>query len=393
MKNLGISTKLFKEDRDKLRIVAETFGLTYPQFIQGIYWAIVRYFDAYSPITKDMLEKIKVFLPCIAFIGRGKAYRSVLYKEKRINKAIFFMQETGKQLLQPIIVSMNGRVLQESYNIDTITKCVLQVTSPNVLQILDEKKKEIGHFGIYDTLLTFIAHKDINMQNKASVISRISMATEAKSRTYIVSSKITANGKLKLQTISREFKFSFYKLLQSLLLAMIRYYTTDMAVSDEYLIMIEAFNNAIELASKSFNPIGTNKRHRDITIAKCLLFLQEEEGIEHIVEIENKNGELREETDTDKILWNFLGTIIPEFKKKISKEDALKNISKDLCKVFIQPAKDYIKEEVESMFMDIRIPTGQKINDGIYYKRKKNNGGLEAYTTYGVQKNHNVFLA
>ena len=90
----------------------------------------------------------------------------------------------------------------------------------------------------------------------------------------------------------------------------------------------------------------------------------------------------KESYNYDNMLADILNSIIPRQPQRLkdeAKRQGYFSITHTLHEIIMQRTEDIkadtISAEVREMFTDVRIPTGQQINDDILYSRKKNVGG------------------
>lgn len=204
-----------------------------------------------------------------------------------------------------------------------------------------------------------------------------------------VATKISPTDRQKLCTIAEGLNLTFYELLQSLLLAIVRYFDKDCPISDELEKMMNAFFNVIQTTTGSFNPIRLKNRKLQ-TVKSAILFVQRKDGQQPqtIAIGKDEQGRLTETYNTDKMLADYLQATDPNILHLLeehSKRMEFFSISHTLHHLILQHSQqptDTISEEINTLFNDIRIPSGIAIEDNIYYKQKKNIGDYTQITPH-----------
>ena len=108
-------------------------------------------------------------------------------------------------------------------------------------------------------------------------------------------------------------------------------------------------------------------------------------------------GNIVESYNYDTMLSAFLNCLDPDALKRLKDEAQRQgyfSITHTLHEIIMQRTDttkaDTIGAEVRELFDDVRISTGQKINDDTYYKRKQNRGN--DYTTISQRKTYKADL-
>lgn len=201
-----------------------------------------------------------------------------------------------------------------------------------------------------------------------------------------IATKVKAEDKRKVQIIADAFGMSFYELLQSLILALLRYFDYGSAVTYDHNCMMNALANTMYAQKGSFSPLrikGSNKR----TIKSAILFVEESPNTrpQLLSVCKNENGLMLESLNYDKMVSDFLNCIDPDaFQrlKSLKKELGYFSITHTLHEIIMQRIKPYdqTKEDIDEMFNDIRIYSGQAINEDVVYK-KGYRTNVDEYTT------------
>ena len=212
-----------------------------------------------------------------------------------------------------------------------------------------------------------------------------------------IATKISKEEKVRLGKVASAFNMSMYELLQSLLLALLRYFDSGRLITYEHNCMMNALANTIYSLVGSFNPLGT-KNHNNRNIMSAIAFISESSKKKPQLLYINKdhNGQMIETYNFDKMVSDFLKCIDPDVLVRLEsmkKTLGYFSITHTLHELIMQRtcATDDIKTDVGAIFQDIRIPSGQTINDNIYYKRgyRKN---LDEYTTITKNKTYRADL-
>lgn len=159
-----IATKISLADKIRLWRIAEGFGMTLYELMQGLLLGMARYFDKGSTVTYEgnsllnaignvIFDTKDSFSP-MALKGR---------QQQRVCNAILFLQR-GKgqrpQLMEAHADGM-GNVI-ESYNFDTMLSAFLNCLDPDALQRLKDEAKRLGYFSITHTLHELIMQRTAN---------------------------------------------------------------------------------------------------------------------------------------------------------------------------------------------------------------------------------------
>ena len=212
------------------------------------------------------------------------------------------------------------------------------------------------------------------------------MARLAKDTTTI-SSKISRTDKQKLHAIADNLGLTFYGLVQAILLMVVRYWDKSDSLSEDHRNMIEAFAIILKSTIGSFNPISA--RNREMDNIKSAIYLVERKAGQRpqlLGVSRNEDGNMVESYNYDTMLSAFLGAIDPKALHCLEDEAKILghiSIIQTLHELILQrttPQADTISMEIDELFNDVRIATGQGINNEIYYKQgyRKN---VADYTT------------
>ena len=197
-----------------------------------------------------------------------------------------------------------------------------------------------------------------------------------------IATKISLADKVRLSRIADGFGMTLYELMQGLLLGMARYFDKGSAVTYEGNTLLNALGNIILANADSFCPMALKNRQKQ-HVGSAFLFLQREQGQRpQLIEVHNDTqGNLIESYNYDGMLSAFLGCIDPDGLQRL-KDEAKRNgyfsITHTLHELIMQRTPttitDNMSAEVQEMFGDVRIETGQKPNEETHYRRKRNMG-------------------
>lgn len=192
-----------------------------------------------------------------------------------------------------------------------------------------------------------------------------------------ISTKISRSDKAKLVGVAERFGMTFYQLQQALLLATVRYFDRESAITDEHAAMMRAFEDSIFSTKGSFSPLSI-KGHEARTINRALLFVEQKPGERPQLLAVSKapGGKLTESYNFDTMLCGFMEAVDPEALRALQKEQERQgnfSIVHTLHEVAMRLAEspaDAMANEIAEMFTDARTSAGEEINEDVFYKRK-----------------------
>lgn len=206
-----------------------------------------------------------------------------------------------------------------------------------------------------------------------------------------IASKVSKEDKAKIKAIARAFDMTFYELLQSLLLGMLRYFDIGRHSTYDHNCMMDALTIAMHSIKGSYCPLQ-NKNRENRNIKSAILFIEDSpmNRPQLLSVCMNDDGQMMESLNFDKMVADFLGCIDPDALQRL---ESLRNelgyfsITHTLHEIIMQRANstDEVKADIEGMFKDIRIPSGQAVNDDVFY-RKPHRTNVDEYTT--ITPNH-----
>ena len=201
-----------------------------------------------------------------------------------------------------------------------------------------------------------------------------------------IASKVSKEDKAKIKAVASLFGMSFYELLQSLLLGMLRYFDVGRNSTYEDNCMMDALFVAMRSMKGSYCPLQ-KKGRENRKVRGAILFVEDSpKNRPQLLSVSmNEDGQMMESLNFDKMVSDFFGCIDPDGLKRLERQrDELGffSITHTLHEIIKQHESciDENQEYIKELFEDIRIPSGQAINEDVQYKRgyRKN---LNEYTT------------
>lgn len=201
-----------------------------------------------------------------------------------------------------------------------------------------------------------------------------------------IASKVSKEDKAKIKAVANLFGMSFYELLQSLLLGMLRYFDIGKKSTYEDNCMMDALFVAIRSLQGSYCPLQKKDRENR-RIKGAILFIEDSpKNRPQLLSVSmNEDGQMMESLNFDKMVTDFLGCVDPDGLRRldgIRKELGYFSITHTLHEVIMQRTNTYDEDQeyIKKLFEDIRIHSGQAINEDIIYKRGKRQN-VDEYTT------------
>lgn len=216
--------------------------------------------------------------------------------------------------------------------------------------------------------------------------------------TVTIASKITRADKQKLHAIADHLGLSFYSLVQSVLMTIVRYWDRGGLLTAEHYTMIDAFATVLKSSMGSYIPISAKDSEND-HIKSAILLVERKQGKRpQLMEVHTDSaGNLVESYNYDTMLATFLSAIDPDCLQRLTdeaRELGYFSITHALCEILLKCSarteKDIMRADVAEIFADVRIPTGQRLNEDTHYKSKHNRGS--DYTTVTPQKKYRADL-
>lgn len=206
-----------------------------------------------------------------------------------------------------------------------------------------------------------------------------------------IATKVSKVEKERVKDIASAFNMSFYELLQSLLLALLRYFDSGSLVTYDHNCMMNALANTMYAINGSYNPLLKKGRENQCLDSAILFIGDNKKRRPQLLSIsKNDDGQFVESLNFDKMVADFLKCVDPDaFMRLESKRVELGyfSITHTLHELIMQRTSktDEIKDEIAGLFTDKRIPTGQAVNEDIFYQ-KRNKIHSDECTT--IEKKH-----
>ena len=209
-----------------------------------------------------------------------------------------------------------------------------------------------------------------------------------------IATKVSVSDKNKLYAIAEKLGLSYYQLTQSIFMTLIRYWDNGSELSTEHTAMINAFAIVLKSIIGSYNPFSTKGNGKD-SVKGAILLVERKNCLRPQLMYISKsdNNKIQENYNFDTMLSAFLNAIAPDVLERLNDESkilgyfSITQTMRELIMKNSTPAKDIMRAQIEDMFSDIRIDTGEEIEDEVFYQRGYNRNADE-YTT--VFKKYNV---
>lgn len=206
-----------------------------------------------------------------------------------------------------------------------------------------------------------------------------------------IATKISCTDKKKLLTIAEAFGLSFYELLQSLLLAIVRYFDKEALITYENKMMVNAFGNIMFTLTDSYNPLQI-RGNESQTIQKAIVLVgrAKKSKPQPLMISKNHDGNLTESYNIDTMLNDFLSASDGEALEALNNYRekygyfSLQQALHDIILQRTDKPDEVMSKEIGEMFTDCRTTTGEMVNDEVHYKKVYNKGG--DYTIYTPHK-------
>lgn len=160
----SIATKIAWADKVRLLRIAEGFGMSLYEMMQGLLLAMARYFDKGSIVTDEGNSLLNA-LGNVMFASKDSFSPMALKgrQQQRVCSAILFMQRNGslRPQLMEAQIDRQGNIV-ESYNYDDMLSAFLNCLDPDALQRLKVEAKKQGYFSITQTLHELIMQRTAN---------------------------------------------------------------------------------------------------------------------------------------------------------------------------------------------------------------------------------------
>ena len=201
-----------------------------------------------------------------------------------------------------------------------------------------------------------------------------------------IATKVSKEDKAKIKAIASMFGMSFYELLQSLLLGMLRYFDIGKHSTYDHNILMDALFITIRSLQGSYCPLQ-KKDMENRRIKGAILFIEDSpKNRPQLLSVSmNEDGQMIESLNFDKMVSDFFGCLDPDGLKRLERlrdELGFFSITHTLHEIIMQQASciDENQEFIKELFEDKRIPSGQATNEDVVYKRGKRQN-VDEYTT------------
>ena len=200
-----------------------------------------------------------------------------------------------------------------------------------------------------------------------------------------ITTKIPCSDKERLCKIAECFGMSLYNIMQSLVLLICRMADKGSVITYEHNIMLKAFWDIANQTKDSFSPMAI-RGHEQQRVCSAILFMQRKpDQRPQLMEVhKSEHGVMMESYNNDTMLSAFLNCLDPNGLQRLEDEAkrlGYSSITQTLHELIMNhttPRPDAMSDEVREMFSDIRVVSGEQINEDIHYKQKHNRGD---YTT------------
>lgn len=205
-------------------------------------------------------------------------------------------------------------------------------------------------------------------------------------KVHTIATKVTADAKAKLFSIAERMGFSFYELFQAFALVCLRLCDAPSSLSDEHRQMLAAFMESVGAMDGGFNLLKISGRDR-WRVRRALLFVEATPATRpQLLSVSKERDGLVEDYNQDTMLADFLSATAPYLLAELrreSKRRKLPSLFQTLRDVIMEnkgTPDDRMAEDIKELFSDIRTDTGDIVNDGTFYRQKKNKGDYTAIT-------------
>lgn len=161
---VSIATKVSSSNKEKLRCIAELFGMNIYQLLQTVVLLLLRSFDKQSDVSDEQEELINSYLSLIASFKNSFMPTMDNYK---IKKAILFLVRAKNNTPQMLSIAVDGKgKLTKSYNLDEILVDVLNSIDSRLIDELTDEKRIRRNINLVDTLRNMILSKRPSIEQR-----------------------------------------------------------------------------------------------------------------------------------------------------------------------------------------------------------------------------------
>lgn len=360
-----IATQVPASAKAKLSRLASEWGMSLNALQQVLFLALVRSFDdARTPLTPEHDAMLRPFLTASA---------------DRIDGALLFLYrpKAAKPQLLSVLRRADGAFV-ESLNADHMLIDFLKVTDPTTAKALQRKTARHGHFSplafIHDLI---IREEDDERPSYMATGDGETQKREPHLRLY---TKIPVETRLTLIRIAAQWGTNVYHLQQALLLAFARTCDPSATANAQLQIMTKTFLTTISTTANSFDPLA-NLHASQERADRALLFLHASPTLrpQLLSVARREDGAIVESRDHDEMFLAFLSAADPQAANALQREARAAQRSplahlRDIIMASRPSFDERMKADIDELFNDIRIPTGEAVNDNVFYKRRHRQG-------------------
>lgn len=148
-----IATKISPVDRQRLENIAEAFGLSFYELLQGLCLGLLRYFDKGILVTSEKNTFVNAVANILFSLPGSFCPLQIKGKNKeKIQKCIAFVERPSKERPQVVVIEKDTEGIKESYNYDEMLTMFLNSCDPDVLEALNREKNRNGYFSLFHVL-------------------------------------------------------------------------------------------------------------------------------------------------------------------------------------------------------------------------------------------------
>ena len=208
------------------------------------------------------------------------------------------------------------------------------------------------------------------------------------SKVQVVTTKVTADTKEKLNRLAARFGISRYQLFQLFALVCVRLWDAPSSLTDEHRVMLEEFLHTLAATQgESFNPLTilTRQQHQ---VASAILFVRTPAaGEPQLLAISpDGKGGWREDYNLDTMLTHFLASADPRLLRTLQAEMknrqqiSLFGTLREIVQQQQSSAEEVMQADIAELFSDICTRFGERPAEDVFYKRKLNSGDYTTHT-------------
>ena len=358
-----IATKVPASAKVKLSRLASGWGMSLHALQQVLLLALVRSFDdARTPLTPEHDAMLRPFLNATT---------------DRIDVALLFLRRP--KAARPQLLSVARRAdgaFVESWDADRMLTDFLRAADPATAKALQRDTERHGHFSPLAYLHDLIIREE---DDERPSDMEAGYSKNQREPYFTLCTKITVETRLALIRIAERWETNLYHLQQALLLAFAR--TCEPAeMCTQHKTMTKAFLTTISTTFDSFDPLS-NIRASQERADRALLFLHASPTLrpQLLSVARREDGAFVESHDHDEMFLAFLTATDPQAAHALQQESLAVQRSplahlRDIIMKSRLSFDEQLKADIDELFNDIRIPSGDAINDSVFYKRRHRKG-------------------